>query len=71
VTISIFDVIGNLVITKSMDQKDNSVANWTCSWDGRNKNGRAVGAGVYSGIITVNKNNAANSTKRIHIGIKR
>jgi hypothetical protein len=71
VTISIFDVIGNLVITKSMDQKDKSVANWTCSWDGRNKNGRAVGAGVYSGIITVNKNNAANSTKRIHIGIKR
>jgi fibro-slime domain-containing protein len=71
VTISIFDVIGNMVITKSMDQKDKFVPNWTYSWDGRNRNARLVGSGVYSGVISIFKNNTGNITKRIRIGIKR
>jgi fibro-slime domain-containing protein len=66
--IDIFDIIGNLVISKPM-QLQSGV--WSCPWDGRNKSGRAVGAGVYSGIITIYKNDTVNSTKRIRIGIKR
>jgi hypothetical protein len=70
-TITIYDVIGNMVITKSMDQKDKSVANWTYSWDGRNKNARVVGSGVYPAIIRIDKKNGESQTKRIRIGVKR
>ena len=67
-TISIYDVIGNLVLTMPMPPKGNG---WTYFWDGRNRYGRLVGSGVYSGLITIYKNNAAIQTKRIRIGVKR
>jgi|GEM_PF-1518472 fibro-slime domain len=67
-TIDIFDMIGNLVISSPMHPKVNG---WSYTWDGRNRNSRTVGTGVYSAIIRIYKNNIANSTKRIRIGIKR
>ncbi|MGB7566494.1 MAG: hypothetical protein WBM07_01430, partial [Chitinivibrionales bacterium] len=67
-SISIYDVIGNLVITMPMPPKGNG---WACFWDGRNRYGRLVGSGVYSGLINIYKNNAAIQTKRIRIGVKR
>ena len=67
-TISIYDVIGNLVLTTPMPPKGNG---WTYLWDGRNRYARLMGSGVYSGLITIYKNNAAIQTKRIRIGVKR
>jgi hypothetical protein len=67
-TIDIYDIIGNLVISRSMQTKGKG---WAYTWDGRNRNARTVGAGVYLGVISILKNNMGNSTKRIRIGIKR
>jgi fibro-slime domain-containing protein len=69
--ISIFDIIGNMVIARPMAQKDKNVAHWAYSWDGRNRSGRLVGAGVYSGIIRVFYGSELALTKRIRIGVKR
>jgi fibro-slime domain len=67
-TIDIFDIIGNQVISRPMQPRGSG---WFYTWDGRNRNSRTVGTGVYSAIIRIYKNNSANSTKRIRIGIKR
>jgi hypothetical protein len=67
-TIDIFDMIGNLVISSPMHPKGNG---WFYTWDGRNRNSRIVGTGVYSAIIRIYKNNVAKSTKRVRIGVKR
>ena len=67
-TIAIFDVIGNMVIAKPMPYNGKV---WACSWDGRNRNQRSVGSGVYSGLVKVFYGNQLVSTKRIKIGVKR
>jgi hypothetical protein len=66
--IGIFDIIGNQVITMPMQPKG---IGWVFSWDGRNKNARIVGNGVYSAIITIYKNNRIITTKRVNVGVKR
>lgn len=66
--ISIFDIIGNQVITMPMQQKGKG---WAYTWDGRNRSGRFVGSGVYWAIIRIYKNNGDPETKRIRIGVKR
>ena len=67
-SISIFDIIGNQVITMPMQP---SGKGWKCSWDHRNRNARLVGSGVYSAIITYLKNGGVSGTKRVSIGVQR
>jgi hypothetical protein len=67
-SITVFDVIGNMVITLPLKTKDRG---WATTWDGRNKNGRSVSSGVYLGIVNILHNNALVVTKRIKIGVKR
>jgi fibro-slime domain-containing protein len=67
-SIAIFDVVGNMVITLPLKPKNKG---WAVPWDGRNKNGRSVSSGVYLGIVNVLHNNALVATKRIKIGVKR
>jgi hypothetical protein len=66
--ISIFDLIGNMVITMPMQPGGKG---WACTWDGRNRYSRIVGSGVYSAIIRIYKNNIETQTKRLSIGVKR
>jgi hypothetical protein len=65
--ISIYDVIGNLVIAMPMAPKGKG---WAYLWNGRNKNARIVGSGLYSAIVKTFKNNQEYSTKRLRIGVK-
>jgi hypothetical protein len=66
--LSIYDVIGNQVITTAMPQKGKG---FSFVWNGYNKNMRIVGIGVYPAIITITENNSRKTTKRIKIGVKR
>ena len=67
-SVSIFDVIGNMVISLPLMPKDKG---WAKEWNGCNHSGRIVGGGVYLGIVKVFHSGALVFTKRIKIGVKR
>jgi fibro-slime domain-containing protein len=66
--LSIYDVIGNQVITTAMSQKGKG---FSFVWNGYNRNMRIVGTGVYPAIITITENNSGKITKQIKIGVKK
>ena len=66
----IYDVMGNLVMDKTVFQKNINNKNLYMVWDGRNKNGRYVGTNTYLAIISVTDENGPHSQK-IKIGVTR
>jgi fibro-slime domain-containing protein len=68
IKLGIFDVIGNNVTTVNMTYSGGS---WIYEWNGCNRFGRNVSSGVYTGILTINKESQGTETRRVKIGIKR
>jgi hypothetical protein len=68
--IKIYDMLGDCVFENQTAQTGVDGNSYFFTWDGRNKNGRWVGTGVYRGIVTVIDENGILS-KSITIGVKR
>jgi conserved repeat domain len=68
--LQIFDVLGNFIFESPLAQKGADGNSYYFVWDGRNKNSRWVGSGVYRAVITVIDENGT-SSKSITIGVKR
>ncbi len=64
----IYDAVGNQVLLAIMSQKDKG---FTFTWNGRNKNQRSVGTGVYPAIIKISENSREAWVKKLKIGVKR
>ena len=68
--VEIYDALGNLI--RRINQKNESTsAELLIKWDGRNRNGRRVGKGVYMAIVRVidiNKKNIT-SPEKLFIGV--
>ena len=70
--ISIFDPVGNIVFKDYQESQNFPAATIYFRWNGRNRNGRIVGKGVYLAIVKVydlSKNSA--ETKYFNIGVAR
>ncbi len=67
--VRIFDPVGNMVKRKSAlvapDKKSVAIV-----WDGRNRRGRMVGTGSYTGLVTFWDNTGTKYDKQVMIGIK-
>ena len=68
--IKIYDVLGDCIFENLSALPGADGNSYYFVWDGRNKNGRWVGTGVYRGIVTVIDENGTLS-KSITIGVKR
>jgi hypothetical protein len=67
--ISIFDALGNAVITDAPFTLSNYRLYYI--WDGRNHNNRYVGSGTYVAVITATQNNGNVTSSKKTIGVKR
>jgi flagellar hook assembly protein FlgD len=69
--ISVLDQLGNKLVDdeKFESSSDGTTLIWT--WDGRNRNGRTVGAGTYQAIISVANENGNSKAYIRKIGIKK
>jgi hypothetical protein len=66
----IFDMLGNSIFEGPTDQKSADGNSYYFVWDGRNKNNRFVGSGVYRAIVTVVDENGTTKLP-VSIGVKR
>lgn len=69
-SLTIYDAMGNKVITKMPLQKISGNASLYYHWDGRNSRGRMVGNGTYLGLLKV-KEDSNESEWKIKIGVKK
>jgi hypothetical protein len=68
--LKIYDILGNCIFENPAALQSTIDNSYYFTWDGRNKNSRSVGSGVYRGIVTVTDENGT-SLKSISIGVKR
>jgi hypothetical protein len=68
--LKIYDILGDCIFENPVALQSTVDNTYNFTWDGRNKNGRSVGSGVYRAIITVVDENGT-SSKSIAIGVKR
>ena len=68
--LQIYDALGNGVFESQSALPGADGNSYYFTWDGRNKNGRWVGTGVYRAIITATDETGTTS-KSIQIGVKR
>jgi fibro-slime domain-containing protein len=72
-TATIYDMLGNIIM-KSLKLKvasSSTIKDYGIAWDGRNENGRMVGAGTYLCIVTMTDVDGKKQVKRAKIGVKR
>jgi len=69
--ITVLDQLGNKIVDREefVLGKNNSTLIWT--WNGKNKNGRTVGAGFYQAIIVITDNDVSLQLPPYKIGIKK
>jgi len=68
--LQIFDLVGNCVYENQIARQGADGNSYYFTWDGRNKNSRLVGTGVYRAIVTA-IDESGTSSKAIQIGVKR
>jgi flagellar hook assembly protein FlgD len=68
--LQIFDLMGNCVYENQIAQQGADGNSYYFTWDGRNKNSRWVGTGVYRAIVTA-IDESGTSSKAVQIGVKR
>jgi hypothetical protein len=69
-SLKIFDVLGNCMFENQLALRGADNNSYYFVWDGRNKNSRWVGSGIYRAIITVT-DETGTSSKSVSIGVKR
>jgi hypothetical protein len=69
-SVSIYDAVQNVVIQKKIMVYQKSTNRLYFVWNGRNYNGRKVGAGTYLAIVKIN-GHGKNITQKINLGVKR
>jgi hypothetical protein len=72
-TAVVYDAVGNLVVKSLQVVKanDNSLTEYGAFWNGKNRNGRTVGAGTYLLVISVTDIKGVTRSLRSKIGISR
>jgi hypothetical protein len=69
---TIYDGVGNVVVAQRKLIPDHSSNKLYLDWDGKNRNGRIVGSGTYTAVITVtSQEDGEKQSKKMKIGIKR
>jgi flagellar hook assembly protein FlgD len=66
-------MLGNIIM-RSLKLKvasSSTIKDYGIAWDGRNENGRMVGAGTYLCIVTMTDVDGKKQVKRAKIGVKR
>ena len=67
----IFDALGNCIFESQTARKRPDGHSYYFAWDGRNKNGRWAGSGVYRAMVVIIDENGSSSNWPIRIGVKR
>lgn len=70
-TAVVYDAVGNLVVKdlEILKANDNSLTEYGAFWDGKNRNGRTVGAGTYLLVISITDIKGVTRSLRSKIGI--
>jgi hypothetical protein len=70
-TVAVYDVVGNLVVRERDLEEAPQTNHLYFVWDGRNENGRVVGAGTYAAILQGSFGDQAPEARWISIGVVR
>jgi hypothetical protein len=69
--LSIYDVVGTMVIKDKAMVFDPITKRLYFVWDGRNSDGRSAAAGTYLGVMAINDNKGMKRIEKIRLGVKR
>lgn len=69
--ITIYDAVGNIVISNAEGHVEQATKGIAYVWDGKNSKGQYVGAGTYLAVVVIENDGKPIKTKRYKLGVKR